>query len=113
MAVGYRTAMLGKYLNGYMPQRNPAAPGWSEWDVAGNGYRGFGYDLNQNGKIAHYANRPQDYMTDVLSAAAVNFIKQQTPDTPLRSEIPTFAPHPPYTPAPRDPAAVPGRRAPP
>jgi arylsulfatase A-like enzyme len=111
-AAGYHTAMLGKYLNGYQPQRNPAAPGWSEWDVAGNGYRGFGYDLNQNGKIAHYANRPDDYMTDVLSAAAVNFIKQQTPDTPFMIEIATFAPHAPYTPAPRDADAFAGLRAP-
>jgi arylsulfatase A-like enzyme len=111
-AAGYHTAMLGKYLNGYQPQRNPAAPGWSEWDVAGNGYRGFGYDLNRNGKIAHYANRPDDYMTDVLSAAAVNFIKQQTPDTPFMIEIATFAPHAPYTPAPRDADAFPGLHAP-
>jgi len=109
---GYHTAMLGKYLNGYQPQRNPAAPGWSEWDVAGNGYRGFSYDLNQNGKIVHYANQPQDYMTDVLSAAAVNFIKQQTPDTPFMIEIATFAPHAPYTPAPRDADAFPGLHAP-
>jgi N-acetylglucosamine-6-sulfatase len=111
-AAGYHTAMLGKYLNGYQPQRNPAAPGWSEWDVAGNGYRGFGYDLNQSGKVVHYANRPQDYMTDVLAAAAVNFIKQQTPDTPFMIEIATFAPHAPYTPAPRDADALPGLRAP-
>src|SRR5229473_5087851 len=104
--------MLGKYLNGYQPQRNPAAPGWNEWDVAGNGYRGFNYDLNQNGKIVHYANRPEDYMTDVLSAAAVNFIKQQTPDTPFMIEIATFAPHAPYTPAPRDADAFGGLHAP-
>lgn len=109
---GYHTAMLGKYLNGYQPQRNPAAPGWSEWNVAGNGYAGFNYDLNQNGKIVHYANRPADYMTDVLSAGAVNFIKQQTSDTPFMIEVATFAPHAPYTPAPRDADAFPGLRAP-
>jgi len=111
-AVGYHTAMLGKYLNGYHPQNDPAAPGWTRWDVAGNGYRGFNYDLNQNGKIVHYANRPEDYMTDVLSAAAVNFIKQQTVDGPFMIEIATFAPHAPYTPAPRDAGAFAGLRAP-
>src|SRR6266849_5424073 len=111
-AAGYHTAMLGKYLNGYQPQRNPAAPGWNEWDVAGNGYQGFNYDLNQNGRIVHYASRPEDYMTDVLSAAAVNFIKQQTPDAPFMIEIATFAPHAPYTPAPRDADAFPSLRAP-
>jgi arylsulfatase A-like enzyme len=111
-AAGYHTAMLGKYLNGYQPQRNAVAPGWSEWDVAGNGYPGFNYDLNQNGKVVRYANRPEDYMTDVLSAAAANFIKQQTSDTPFMIEIATFAPHAPYTPAPRDANAFPGLRAP-
>jgi N-acetylglucosamine-6-sulfatase len=111
-AAGYHTAMLGKYLNGYQPRRDPQAPGWSVWDVAGNGYRGFDYDLNHNGRIDHYASRQQDYMTDVLSAAAVNFIKQQTPDTPFMIEIATFAPHFPYTPAPRDADAFPRLRAP-
>jgi N-acetylglucosamine-6-sulfatase len=111
-AAGYHTAMLGKYLNGYQPRRDPQAPGWSLWDVAGNGYRGFDYDLNHSGSIDHYANRPGDYMSDVLSAAAVDFIKQQTPDTPFMIEVATFAPHFPYTPAPRDADAFPGLRAP-
>jgi N-acetylglucosamine-6-sulfatase len=42
----------------------------------------------------------------------VNFIKQQTPDTPFMIEIATFAPHFPYTPAPRDADAFPSLRAP-
>jgi len=104
--------MLGKYLNGYQPAKHRVAPGWSEWDVAGNGYPGFNYDLNQNGKVVHYASQSADYMTDVLSSAAVNFIKQQTADAPFAIEIATFAPHAPYTPAPRDANAFPGLRAP-
>lgn len=110
-AAGYRTAMLGKYLNGYLPARHPPAPGWTFWAVAGNGYPGFNYDLNQDGKIVHYGNQPQDYMTDVLSGLAVRFIKQAA-GTPFMIEIATFAPHAPYTPAPRDAAALPGLRAP-
>src|SRR3954447_21943964 len=31
---GYRTALLGKYLNGY-EAADPVAPGWNEWDVTG------------------------------------------------------------------------------
>src|ERR1051325_763791 len=55
---GYKTAMLGKYLNGYEPKANQPPKGWDEWDVAGNGYREFNYDLNQNGKVVHYGSEP-------------------------------------------------------
>ena len=72
-AAGYRTAMMGKYLNGYQP-RDPIPPGWDEWDVAGNGYPEFNYNLNENGKVQHYGAQPQDYMVDVLSAKAGAFI---------------------------------------
>src|SRR5579859_165298 len=30
-AAGYRTAFLGKYLNGYEPRQHSAGPGWSHW----------------------------------------------------------------------------------
>ena len=47
---GFRTAMMGKYLNGYNPGRHPAAPGWSAWEVAGDGYAEFKYALSQDGE---------------------------------------------------------------
>ena len=53
---GYRTAMMGKYLNGYDAVAGHVAdgertnvpatyvpPGWNEWDVAGWGYPEFNY----------------------------------------------------------------------
>jgi N-acetylglucosamine-6-sulfatase len=110
-AVGYRTAMLGKYLNGYLPARHPPELGWNVWAVAGNGYPGFNYNLNEDGKVVHYGNQPMEYMTDVLSGIGVDFIKQSAA-APFVIEIATFAPHAPYTPAPRDANAFPGLRAP-
>ena len=65
-AAGYRTAMLGKYLNGYHP-KDPPELGWSSWSVAGNGYPEFHYRLNEDGSIKYYGNNPTDYLTDVLS----------------------------------------------
>jgi N-acetylglucosamine-6-sulfatase len=110
-AAGYRTAMLGKYLNGYRPS-DPVAPGWSFWAVAGGaGYRAFNYNLNQNGASVHYGDRPADYLTDVLSSLAQRFIKDSG-TAPFFIEIATFAPHAPYVPAPRDAEAWPGLRAP-
>jgi arylsulfatase A-like enzyme len=110
-AAGYRTAMLGKYLNGYEPEIHPVPPGWTMWAVAGNGYGEFNYNLNQDGTIVRYGHRPTDYLTDVLSSLAVPFIKQSA-GTPFLIEIATFAPHAPYTPAPRDADALPELRAP-
>ena len=110
-AAGYRTAMLGKYLNGYLPVRHPPAPGWTTWAVAGNGYLGFNYNVNQDGRIVHYGSAPTDYATDVLAGLGVGFIKQAA-GTPFLLEVATFAPHAPYTPAPRDAEALPGLRAP-
>ena len=107
----YRTAMLGKYLNGYQPAVHPAAPGWTSWAVAGNGYPGFNYNMRQDSKVVRYGHEPTDYLTDVLSTLAVRFIKESA-DAPFLIEIATFAPHAPYTPAPRDADAFPGLRAP-
>src|SRR5258708_4405803 len=108
---GHRTAMLGKYLNGYLPAKDGVPAGWSEWGVAGNGYPGFNYGLNQNGRLLRYGASASDYMTDVLSGLAVRFIKEAG-DRPFLIEIATFAPHAPYTPAPRDAQAVAGLSAP-
>ena len=110
-AAGYRTAMLGKYLNGYLPPKHGVPPGWTSWSVAGAAYREFDYDVNQDGRVVHYGSKPADYLTDVLSGLAVGFIKRSA-SAPFVIEIATFAPHAPYTPAPRDADAFPGLRAP-
>lgn len=110
---GYRTAMMGKYLNGYQPKGLAVPPGWDEWDVAGNGYPEFDYDLNENGKLVHYGKQPADYLTDVLSAKASSFITASAAaKKPFMVEVATFAPHGPYTPAPRDASMFPGLTAP-
>jgi arylsulfatase A-like enzyme len=98
---GYQTAMMGKYLNGYQPT-DPVPPGWNDWDVAGNGYPEFNYTLNENGKQQHYGHDPKDYLVDVLSGKAGKFIDSSaSADKPFMLEVASFAPHAPYTPAPR------------
>jgi N-acetylglucosamine-6-sulfatase len=110
---GYATAMMGKYLNGYDPHTSYVPPGWSEWDVAGNGYGEYNYDLNENGTLVHYGSTPADYLTDVVSAKGRAFIRRSAgAQQPFLLEIATFAPHGPFTPADRDLDKFPGLTAP-
>ncbi|MEV8315076.1 sulfatase-like hydrolase/transferase [Streptomyces sp. NPDC059900] len=108
-AEGYRTAMMGKYLNGYEPdmtvggQENYVPPGWDEWAVAGNGYKEYDYTLNENGKTVDYGHDPKDYLTDVVNRKGQDFIEDSVQDKkPFVLDISTFAPHGPATPAPQD-----------
>ena len=116
---GYRTAFLGKYLNEYQP-RNPLGtgqpytpPGWDQWFAGGNAYRNFNYSLNENNQVRRYGNRPEDYLTDVLSAKASDFISTSAATgKPFMVEVSTYTPHSPYTPAPQDATSFPGLKAP-
>ncbi len=124
--VGYVTALMGKFLNGYLETRGHTAdgqitslpasyipPGFSKWDVAGWGYPEFNYTLNQNGTLQHYGHKPSDYLTDVIARDGVQFINHAAKaDKPFFLELATFAPHSPYTPAPQDVNDFPGLKAP-
>jgi N-acetylglucosamine-6-sulfatase len=116
---GYRTALIGKYLNGYKPasteggRRPYVPPGWNEWDVAGNGYPEYGYRMNSDGRVRTYGYSARDYLTDVLARKGLRFIDRvAAARRPFLLEIATFAPHAPFTPAPRDAGAFAGLRAP-
>jgi N-acetylglucosamine-6-sulfatase len=107
---GYRTAMMGKYLNGYL--MNPllttavdrfVPAGWSEWDVAGWGYPEYNYLLNDDGTVVHYGDAPKDYLTSVIAHKGIAFINRSAgAGQAFFLELATFAPHTPYVPAPRD-----------
>jgi N-acetylglucosamine-6-sulfatase len=69
---GYRTALIGKYLNGY--QGHPIVPpGWSEWD-GGLGGAVYDYQINHDGKLVHYGTAASDFKQDVLTGKALRFI---------------------------------------
>ncbi len=114
---GYRTAMMGKYLNGYLQRTQVpdtfVPPGWSDWDVAGWGYGEFDYVLNQNGSLYAYGDEPADYLTDVISQKGARFVDRSAAvRQPFFLELATFAPHRPAVPAPRDAERFPGLKAP-
>jgi N-acetylglucosamine-6-sulfatase len=101
---GYQTRMMGKYLNGYVPKQNQKDPGWTGWNVAGEGgYNEYGYELNNDGTVKLYGGADagtDTYLTDVISGIGTAFI-QNAAFGPFMLEAATFAPHAPYTPAPR------------
>jgi N-acetylglucosamine-6-sulfatase len=117
---GYETAMMGKYLNGYLqgPSRSPlpdsyVPPGWNEWDAIGWGYPEYDYPMDVNGTVQNFGHSPGDYLTNVLARKGVQFIDQSAQSGhPFFLELATFAPHFPYTPAPRYAHAFAGLTAP-
>ena len=103
---GYRTALMGKYLNGYPNTVEPEyiPPGWDEWysPVKGAPYRQYKYTLNENGKLVKYGNLPEDYGTDVYTQKTLAFIKKSIQNNqPFFAFVSVYAPHTPTTSAPR------------
>src|SRR5215217_2865054 len=94
---GYRTALIGKYLNGYPADVSPAGvpatygpPGWDEWaGVTREPY--LNLQINENGRLAGYK---EQYATDVLAAEVKTFVAETTQPFFLY-----FAPRAPHEPA--------------
>ncbi|HJU73030.1 MAG TPA: sulfatase, partial [Gemmatimonadaceae bacterium] len=122
---GYRTALFGKYLNGYpanTPQHVP--PGWSVWHGTFDNENFFNYRVNENGTVRQYGDRPEDYEMDVHAANIVRFLEEaESRDAePWFIYFAPYAPHGdprlgfgqegPAVPAPRHRAAFATARAP-
>jgi arylsulfatase A-like enzyme len=105
-SAGYRTAMMGKYMNGIEEDPTHIPPGWSEWYAGVDNllYAGYGYKLNENGRIVEYGAHLQDYATDVLARKGKDFIRRAdeiNDDRPFFLMMTPTAPHLPLPPAPR------------
>src|SRR6202035_5260229 len=116
-AAGYRTAMAGKYLNGYPDAADPTyvPPGWNEWHVPANdnAYSEFNYELNEQGVLAMFGSATTDYLTDVLRARSNRFLRDsQARSQPFFLYAAPSAPHKPAVPAPRHQSLFANVRAP-
>ncbi|MGH6917906.1 MAG: sulfatase-like hydrolase/transferase, partial [Geminicoccaceae bacterium] len=101
-AAGYHTAMIGKYLNRYVPERDGVPPGWDEWYVGGNAHVSYNYLLNENGRTVAYGDGPEDYLNDVLTGKAVQAIRNaRAAGQPFFVYVLPFTPHSPSVAAPR------------
>src|SRR5215213_5101575 len=113
-SAGYRTALFGKYFNGYNTTSVP--PGWDRWFATEEGY--FNYDANDQGTIRHFGTDASDYQTDVLKRRAKAFVGTSvTFGKPFFAYVAPEAPHDAAgqrapVPAPRDRHAYDGLKAP-
>ena len=88
---GYRTGLIGKYMNEY---EGPEIPeGWSHWAVRTRGQTLFGYRLNVDGKRVEYGSSPCEYQTDVIARRGARFIRQSSGARPFFLWTSFFAPH--------------------
>jgi N-acetylglucosamine-6-sulfatase len=93
---GYRTGLMGKYINGYITTDVP--PGWDRWaafymDKGGDGSYYYNYNLNVDGSLVYYGRDEEDYSTDVLAAEADSFIRTAPTGEPLFLYFAVEAPH--------------------
>lgn len=122
-AAGYRTGLVGKYLNRY--PANPGVlddgyvpPGWDFWfaifNAEYNSDSYFQYFANNNKKLETYGRKAEEYSTDVLTARATEFIAGNVAagGKPFFLWIATTAPHADPIPAPRHDGAHADKRAP-
>src|SRR6187551_303087 len=73
-AVGYRTGLIGKYLNYFGKYAPPGytPPGWDTFAAMMSNHGSYyQYRLSDG---SHYGTEPQDYSTDVLASRATQFI---------------------------------------
>jgi arylsulfatase A-like enzyme len=86
---GYTTALIGKYLNGYVGPSVP--PGWDQWVAFSGGQSYYSYRLSVDGTVVTHGELPTDYSTDVFADEAEAFIRSADP--PFFLHFSPNAPH--------------------
>lgn len=94
---GYRTAWIGKFLQGYEQYVDDpftqAAPGIDDW-YATFEPRYYDYDISENGERVHKGNRSRDYYTSVVTKIATDVIADAAEGRrPLFMTLNNLAPH--------------------
>jgi len=96
-AAGYRTGLIGKYLNGYGRSASSGfgsyvPPGWDAW-YALSAVAQYNYYMSQNGVTVKYGTTPSDYQTDVVAGFGRNFLQDGSDPRPFYLTLTPTAPH--------------------
>ncbi len=92
-SAGYRTGLIGKYLNGYGhgAKAKYIPPCWNYWWGLTHPFRYYDYQANDNGTLRDYGNSEKNYQEDVVSGLAQGFIANSS--QPFFLWITGIAPH--------------------
>lgn len=109
---GYFTGLSGKYLNRYPFERGPyVPPGWDRWVAKRNTAATttyYDYGFIDQGVPLQVRDAPTSYATDLFADRALDFLRTAPANQPYFLYYAPSAPHPPWTPAPRDAGAFAG-----
>jgi arylsulfatase A-like enzyme len=102
---GYRTALIGKYMNNNSRLGATVPPGWDVWQtfVENGGSDRLLYDdytLNENTRLVRYLGGGPNYSTDLLAGRTIDFMTESAAE-PFFVIYAPFAPHAPAVPAAR------------
>lgn len=88
---GYRTGLVGKYLNGYGDAPGYVPPGWDAWNAVLD-HKQYDYRMSIDGVLRRYGSHSSDYQPDVLAGVAESFIADPDP-RPFFLLVTPVAPH--------------------
>src|ERR1044072_1877964 len=91
---GYRTAWVGKFIQGcdQAPALATPAPGLDQWAVTVEP-RYYDYDLGLDGTVEHKGSGPRDYHTYVMTRMARHFVAESARKGPFFMVVNYLAPH--------------------
>lgn len=108
--VGFHTALLGKYMNGYDALEPYVPPGWSFWWGWLDEQPWVGFEVVEGTSTSTASGVGQRtpyaaYVVDAQRAAALRTLSALEPETPSFLYLTFLAPHSPHTPASTDAGA--------
>ncbi|KAL4420319.1 hypothetical protein ABPG77_010224 [Micractinium sp. CCAP 211/92] len=112
-AAGYRTGLIGKYLNGYWSETaHHVPPGWERWFAIAN-IDYYNWTASDQGKLLEFGDKDEDYSTDVLTTKAVEFLEHhKNDDRPFFLYLAPYAAHMPHLPPKRHIGKLAGLKVP-